>query len=257
MNTKQEFLRKQELEVAHKEPDAVMLPMSLTPAQLIQVAVQRGETIEYVRELMQLEREWKADKAREAYVSAMAEFKAEPMAIKKDKRVSYTTNRGPTSYNHASLAEVVDAVVAGLGKHGLSHRWDTRQENGIITVSCIITHKLGHSESTTLFSAPDDSGGKNSIQAVGSTVTYLQRYTLMAATGVAARDMDNDGRSAGETINAQQAADLEALITEVAADKAAFLKYIKAEKLEDIPAKSYESCVKMLEAKRKQKKSAQ
>jgi hypothetical protein len=44
-------------------------------------------------------------------------------------------------------------------------------------------------------SAPDDqSGGKNAIQARGSTVTYLQRYTLLSAFGLVAADEDDDGR---------------------------------------------------------------
>ena len=57
---------------------------------------------------------------------------------------------------------------------------------------------MGHSEETTLKAPPDTSGSKNSIQAIGSTVTYLERYTLLAATGMAAAGMDNDGRFADE-----------------------------------------------------------
>jgi hypothetical protein len=53
----------------------------------------------------------------------------------------------------------------------------------------------GHHEETTLSSSPDDSGGKNSIQAIGSAVTYLQRYTLLALTGLATREQDNDGKT--------------------------------------------------------------
>jgi hypothetical protein len=39
---------------------------------------------------------------------------------------------------------------------------------------------------------PDTSGGKNNIQAKGSTMTYLQRYTLNLALGICTED-DNDG----------------------------------------------------------------
>jgi hypothetical protein len=54
---------------------------------------------------------------------------------------------------------------------------------------------MGHSEEgAVLEGAPDTSGSKNSIQAVGSTVSYLERYTLLAATGLAAKDQDDDGR---------------------------------------------------------------
>jgi hypothetical protein len=41
--------------------------------------------------------------------------------------------------------------------------------------------------------APDTGPGRNAIQARGSAKSYLERYTLLAATGTAASDMDNDG----------------------------------------------------------------
>ena len=65
---------------------------------------------------------------------------------------------------------------------------------GMIRVSCIITHVLGHSEQVSLQCGADQSGKKNNIQAVGSTVTYLERYTLLAATGIAVKDQDDDAR---------------------------------------------------------------
>jgi hypothetical protein len=40
----------------------------------------------------------------------------------------------------------------------------------------------------------DATGNKNPVQQIGSTVTYLQRYTLLAATGLATSDSDDDGR---------------------------------------------------------------
>lgn len=229
-------------------------PIAMTPMEMVAFAVQSGQSLDTVRELMQLEREWKADKAREAYVAAMAAFKSEPIRITKDREVDYTYNGKRTNYRHASLAEVVDAVVAAMGKHGLSHRWETKQEGNVITVTCTITHQLGHSEQTTLSGSPDESGGKNKIQAIGSTVTYLQRYTLMAATGVAAADMDDDGVKAeaqAQTISAEQVAELEKLITDVGADRAGYLRYLKVESLDQLPAKSYRAAVQALEAKRK------
>ena len=36
-------------------------------------------------------------------------------------------------------------------------------------------------------------GSKNAIQAIGSTVSYLCRYTLLCVTGLATSDPDDDG----------------------------------------------------------------
>ncbi|HEX8106736.1 MAG TPA: ERF family protein [Kofleriaceae bacterium] len=147
-----------------------------------------------LEKLLEVKERWEAAEAKKAFVAAMAAFKAEPTTILKQKAVNIP---GGAQFNHATLAAVVDGVVANLSKHGFSHRWEVIQQDKLIIVSCILTHELGHQERTTLSGAPDDSGKKNAIQQIGSTVTYLQRYTLMAATGLAAKDMDNDGGGAG------------------------------------------------------------
>lgn len=164
-----------------------------TPADIVLYAMQNGGSIDQIEKFMDLQRKWEADQARKAYVDAMAQFKLNPPQIVKDKLVEHSG----ISYKHATLGAVTEAIIAGLAQHGFSHRWDTKQDGPQITVTCIITHKLGHSETTALSSAKDDSGKKNSIQAVASAITYLQRYTLLAATGIATKDQaDDDGRAA-------------------------------------------------------------
>jgi hypothetical protein len=121
----------------------------------------------------------------------MAAFKVNPPKIVKDMTVSYKQTR----YNHASLANVAGMINSALGEHGLSAAWVTGQKEGMVHVTCKITHILGHSELTELFAAPDATGSKNSIQAIGSTVSYLQRYTILALTGLATGEHDNDGQN--------------------------------------------------------------
>jgi hypothetical protein len=165
-----------------------------TPMQMLAIAVQQGADLQKLEKLMDLRDRWQRDEARKAYVAAMARFKAEPSRIIKSKQVSIP---GGAKFAHATLADVCDGIVANLSKHGLSHAWETQQgDNGWVEVTCVITHEAGHSERTTLRGPPDDSGKKNSIQQIASTVTYLERYTLMAACGLSAKDMDDDGRGA-------------------------------------------------------------
>lgn len=170
-----------------------------TPADIVLYAMKNGGSIDQIREFMALQREWEADEARKAYVDAMARFKLNPPQVVKDKLVGYENKDGSiTGYRHATLGAVTEAIVAGLAECGFSHRWDTKQEGNVITVTCIITHRQGHSETTSLSSGKDDSGKKNAIQQVASAITYLQRYTLLAATGVATKDQaDDDGHAAG------------------------------------------------------------
>lgn len=176
--------------------------------RIISRALDSDFEIDKMKELYALKQQYDADEARKAFVAAMAQFKSEPLRIVKDKHVKFTTQKGVTEYDHATIGNVVEVVTSGLGKYGLAHRWDTKQEGGKITVTCVVTHAQGHSESTTLTASPDDSGGKNGIQSIASTVTYLQRYTLLAATGLATMDQeDSDGRGfdAGDTEAAAEA----------------------------------------------------
>jgi hypothetical protein len=236
----------------------------VTPLTMLNMAVAKGTSIEQLQQLMALQERWEANEARKAYVAAMNAFKADPPEVFKSKHVSFETTKGVTEYNHAKLEDAVDAIGMSLSKHGLSFRWDCEQlEGGIVRVTCIITHIQGHSERTSLQAGADQSGGKNNIQALASSVTYLQRYTLFAATGLAPKGMilDDDGRGSeqAETISTDQAIVINDLLTETLKPVDKFLAQFKFESIESIPAKDYDRVILALnERKRKieEKKSA-
>lgn len=241
-------------QIATKQEQDLLPAEQITPMTMLQMAVSQGADLEKLEKLMQLQERWEANEARKAYVTAMNAFKANPPTIYKSNRVSYENKSGDkTEYSHALLDSAVDLIGAELSKHGLSFRWSCEQlEGGIIRVSCVITHCQGHSEKTALQAGLDSSGGKNNIQALGSTVSYLERYTLFAATGMAAKGMDDDGKGSETVyITDQQAADLTALLEEVKADKVKFLDHFKISKIEELPSKAYKQAVTLTEAKRR------
>lgn len=177
-----------------KEADVINLPSTdLSPGAMISKAVQTGTDLNQLEKLLELQIKWEGNEAKKAYHRAMAEFKKNPPDIEKDRRVSYKAGGGTTEYSHASLANVTKKINKALGEQGLSASWETKQENGSVTVTCRITHEQGHSEETSLTASPDTSGSKNAIQAIGSTISYLERYTVLALTGLATSDMDDDG----------------------------------------------------------------
>ena len=173
------------------------LPAVADSTALVMKAMDKGYTPEFIEKMMDLSERNEKNIARKAYHEAMAAFKANPPEIGKDKKVSFDVGNRTTSYNHASLANVTGKINRALSEHGLSAGWTTVQNEKGITVTCTITHKFGHGESTTLTAAPDTSGSKNAIQAIGSTVSYLERYTILALTGLATHDMDDDGKEGG------------------------------------------------------------
>lgn len=174
-------------------------PLSLappTPLDLIQRAVSSGAQVEVMEKLLGLQERWERNEARKAFDSAIAKAKAEIPIIRKGNVVDFTTARGRTNYAYEDLADISSVVDPILSKFGLSYRWRPTSDAKGVTVTCILSHSAGHFEENSLYGPHDLSGNKNAIQAVGSTVTYLQRYTLKAALGLAAA-ADDDARSAG------------------------------------------------------------
>jgi hypothetical protein len=172
---------------------------------MIDRAVTSGASVEALEKLMALQERWEANQGRKAFDQAIAEAKAKLPAIIKNQ----TANRGNAgSYKYEDLAQIAAQIDPVLSEFGLSYRFRTDTDGGKIKVTCIVSHREGYSETTSLESGADTSGAKNAIQAMGSAVTYLQRYTLKAALGLAAsRDDDTKATKAAPVVEAMSAED--------------------------------------------------
>jgi hypothetical protein len=212
---------------------------TMTPMDMVYQVVQSGQPIEVVREMMALAREIKREQSREAFDAAISKAKAQITPIVRNAT-------GHNNKRYADFSAIARSIDPILSQHGFSYRYKVSQSDRI-TVTCILSHEGGHAEETTLSAPSDTSGNKNAIQAIGSTLTYLQRYSLTAALGLAASN-DDDGKAAGagELISEDQALALRDLILEMNADEAKFLRFLKLESLEEIQASKYQECVNLL-----------
>jgi hypothetical protein len=221
---------------------------AITPLQMLDRAIASGADMEVLTKLMDLYERWQANQARRAFNEAIAAAKAEIPVIIKNREVDFISQKGRTHYRYedfAGIARVIDPILA---KHGLSYRFRTTAANGVLTVTCVLSHVAGYAEENSLPASYDETGNKNPIQTIGSTQTYLQRYTLKAALGLAASD-DDDGRAAAaaETISPEQVAELQDLIAAYGAPKEKFLKYLKIESLVELPAAQFAEAKAALE----------
>jgi len=197
-----DLVKKAEAEVVQVQPSAV-------PASPIQAAIQSGASPTELLQFMELQERWEAGEAKKAFTQAMAKFRADCPTILKTEKAHNST--------YASIAGTLRQIKGLMSSCGLSHSWRTNQEGQAITVTCVVMHSQGHSEETSLTASPDTSGSKNAIQAIGSTVKYLERYTLEACLGLTSDDeMDDDGQAAGgvERIAEEQAMQIHAKLTD-------------------------------------------
>lgn len=235
--------------IEHDQP----APVSETAALISMIeraAVNPAVDVEKFARLLELREKAEASFARKAFNNAVALAKGEIGPIVKDKAVDFTTQKGRTNYKYEGFDTIARAVDPILNANGLSYRFRAAQDGNKVAVTCILAHRDGYSEETTLSVAEDHSGNKNAIQAIGSAATYLQRYTLKLALGLAA-SLDDDAQSFGPggEIDEAQLQELRQLIINTDSDLPKFLRYFRVETLDKLPAAKFESAMRMLKAK--------
>lgn len=179
------------------EPVAPSLPpvtQSNRLIELLKAAVDRGADVATLERLAKLYESAEANEQRKAYNQALAAAKAELPTIIKDKQVQRQS--GGELYKYETFAAIAEAVDPVLAKHGLFYRFpdgdEVSPDPAKITVTCRLSHRDGYYEDTSRSALPDVGQNRNAVQAMGSTITYLQRYTLKAALGLAV-SQDKDG----------------------------------------------------------------
>jgi hypothetical protein len=203
--------------------------------------------------LRMLER--REDKAKEmAFNDALSAAKGEFPDIVRNRLVDFAGQKGRTYYRYEDFAAITDAVDPILKKYGLTYRFRSDQPApGKLRVTCIVTHKHGHREETSLEVAEDTSGSKNAVQAIGSSATYLQRYTLKLALGLSVTT-DDDGRggvdntTADPTIDDDQLVYLQDLMQQAGYRRETLEDWAGC-KLEAMKVKKYEEALFNLRAK--------
>ena len=215
---------------------------AMTPMEMLNAAMERGDGIDKLERLMDLNDRWEKAQAKRAFLEAKAAFKAEAPTITKDR------NNAQYGSRYSSIGNVVNKTNEVLSKFGLDARWEYDQAEKV-KVTCILSHVQGHSESVSLSAPPDTSGAKNPIQQIKSTTTYLKLATFEAVTGIATEEgnANDDGNGAGGGfISAEQESELRDLIEAKQAEIPKFCAYFKIEKLGDLKASDFQRAMTAL-----------
>lgn len=137
--------------------------------------------------------------ATDQIFGALAMTQAELSAPHKNKTAKVKTKSGyEYSYSYADLPAIIEAARPAT-KHGLGYVQAPFNDGLSIGVVTILGHKSGQWIKATITAKPETER-LAAVQAAGSVITFLRRYSLSAMLGLAADDDDDanaaDGNSA-------------------------------------------------------------
>ena len=221
-----------------------------TPMDLIAVAIEKDLDPDKLEKLMILQERWVATQASQAFGVAMSEFQGNCPVIPCSKEV--TGQRG-FSYKYSPLDKTQKLIQPFLTAQGLSVTYSTKiHSDGYLTAFCKVSHIAGHFEISEFTCPVDKDMAVNDSQRQGSVNSYAKRYALANALNLVFEREDDDGAGGGnkKVITEEQVANIEALITEVAADLARLLKWQGVDSIEAILLSDYRDIVAELESRR-------
>jgi hypothetical protein len=236
--------------VARLEPQTPAPPISDVAAiiQVIERAALNPEVdIDKMERLLQMQERIMARNAKAAYAAALSRMQPElPVIV---ERGGIRDRAGNVQSTYARWEDINDAIKPVLARHGFALSFRTGAADNKVRVVGVLSHQEGHSEETELELPVDTSGGKNAVQAVGSSTSYGKRYTAAALLNLTSKGEDDDGRAGGGNppVSPEQVEDLQERIERYGADIAKFCGFLKVRALAELPASRFDAAVKALE----------
>lgn len=209
--------------------------------------------VEKLKELIAIKREFMAIETEQAFNASMA------LAQSEMRRVETDSNNPQTKSKYASYAALDRALRPIYTKHGFSLSFNTEPgaPAGEVRFVCFASAH-GHTRKYQADLPADGKGAKGGdvmtkMHAVGSAMTYGQRYLLKMIFNVAI-GKDDDGNAAGggqeiPVITPEQDDEIKRLInarSDPAAALDKFLRVMRVESTADVPASDYERAVFLL-----------
>lgn len=233
-----------------EHPDTVV-PSSTAIIQVIERAALNPDIdVEKMERLLAMQERIMAQNAKTAFNEAMRVTQAEMPKIKRTK------DNAQTNSKYADLEHITDKAVPIYTKNGFSVSYGTADcpIPGHARITALCAHTGGF-ERTYQADVPLDMTGpkgnqnKTATHGFGSTMSYGRRYMICLIFNITLTNEDQDGNQPSDLISEKQAADLNAKISEVGANKEQFLKFLKVERLSDLSVKRFNAAVQALNDK--------
>ncbi len=223
---------------------------------------QRGDlaAVEAVERLFRLQVEKDAITAKRAYIAAMARLAPRLPVVERNGHVKYESkdpSKAGMDRKYGKYEDIDEAIRPLYSEEGFSVAWKTEEgASGKIRMVGVCSHRDGHSEEFRVDLPHDSSGGKNAIQAIGSSVLgYGRRYLTTLIFNVRIAGIDNDGEGETTPIAEEQVAFLDNLLIATGTTAKGFSIISGCADLKDIAQRDYQRCKTALETKLRTKKS--
>lgn len=239
------------------ENTPVPAPDTSILAVISRAASDPSTDVEKMERLMALYERLEAQKAKQAFDNAMGEAQEEMGPVRAD------ANNPQTKSKYASYAALDRAIRPIYTKHGFSLSFDTGDgaPQDYVRVLCYVGHRAGYSRTYKIDMPADGKGAKGGdvmtkTHAVGSGVTYGQRYLLKAIFNIVVADDDDGNWASGEDrcITADQIETLKEVIEKTNSDAEKVCKFAKVEFLPQITQKQLPRIIEALNTQPRTKK---
>lgn len=233
--------------IEHPQSDATALIQAIERA-----AINPAVDVDKMERLFALQERMMAKNAEVAFNIAMNAAQQEMTPISADAENPQTRSK------YATFAKLDRALRPIYTRHGFSLSFDEGDspKSEHVRCLCYVSHISGHTRTYHRDMPADGKGAKGGdvmtkTHAAGAAGSYGARYLLKGIFNVAVGEEDKDGNSTGRSgcITVKQATDLQAKAEEVGVNKENFLKFLKVERLADLPAKQYNAAIQALNDK--------
>lgn len=236
--------------IEHPSPPVPTVSESAAILQVIErAAANPAVDVDKMERLMAMHERMLAKRAEASFNADLAEMQPNLPTI--SHRGEILNKAGGVASTYALWEDINDQIRPILAKHGFALTFRVGQDGPMRVVTAFLRHRDGHKEETTLSLPLDTTGFKNDVQAVGSSLSYAKRYTAMALLNITTTGEDDDGQRAGtDYISPVQKDELIGLIKETDSDTAGFLKWMRANSLDEIKASDFNKARNALVQKR-------
>jgi hypothetical protein len=225
--------------------------------QLMKVLSDPNITADKLQVVLQMQKDILADRRREAFQTAFVAMASKMPKVDKNGVVELITKEGKRlgSYKYVLWEDLDDIIRPILQDFGFALTFSQLQSGkGAVIVRGELMHIDGHSISSEREMPPDTGPGRNSLQAIGSSISYAKRYIAEGLCNIVRKGEDDDGRRAvPKAITPAQATELRTLLKAIKTQPDTFLRLFVTgcEKIEEIQERDYPRLINALQEKQR------